>query len=129
MDANEIVVHREQGHGIRVVLDLLGKGIREPSKAAGVHLHIQVRPFGKRRADLIRIGVTFDPLLIGTDALRWAVAARAFGGWFDFHRASDAIAIGALAVERALEPIADAIHSFSTPAPRNAAVELKSCLL
>ena len=91
---------------------------------------------------MIRIGVTFDPLLVGTDALRWAVAARAFGegrtasqahyrsiGWFDFHRASDAIAIGALAAERALEPIADAIHSLSTPAPPNAAVKLKSCLL
>jgi predicted acylesterase/phospholipase RssA len=35
-------------------------------------------------------------------------------GWFDFHRASDAIAIGALAAERALEPIADAITSLST---------------
>ena len=42
-------------------------------------------------------------------------------GWFDFHRASDAIAIGALAAERALEPIADAITSsarWRRPTPR-----------
>ena len=44
-------------------------------------------------------------------------------GWFDFHRASDAITIGALAAERALEPIADAITSLSTPAPPNAALK------
>ncbi len=44
-------------------------------------------------------------------------------GWFDFHRASDVIAIGARAAERALEPIADAIASLSAPALPNAAVK------
>jgi hypothetical protein len=37
--------------------------------------------------------------------------------------AADAIAIGALAAERGLERIADAITSLSTPAPPNAAVK------
>jgi NTE family protein len=44
-------------------------------------------------------------------------------GWFDFHRASDAIAIGALAAERALEPISDAIAALSAPALPNATVK------
>jgi NTE family protein len=34
-------------------------------------------------------------------------------GWFDFHRAADAIAIGAQAAERAIEPITDAIAALS----------------
>ena len=35
-------------------------------------------------------------------------------GWFDFHRAQQAIEIGAAATERALEPIAEAINALST---------------
>ena len=35
-------------------------------------------------------------------------------GWFDFHRAQQAIEIGAAAAERALEPIAEAINALST---------------
>jgi NTE family protein len=41
-------------------------------------------------------------------------------GWFDFHRAQQAIEIGAAATERALEPIAEAINALSTyPAGTN----------
>ncbi len=41
-------------------------------------------------------------------------------GWFDFHRAQQAIEIGAAATERALEPIAEAINALSTfPASTN----------
>jgi NTE family protein len=41
-------------------------------------------------------------------------------GWFDFHRAQQAIEIGAAAAERALEPIAEAINALSTyPAGTN----------
>ena len=36
MNASEIVVHSEQGHGIRVVLDLLWEGIREAREPASV---------------------------------------------------------------------------------------------
>ena len=35
-------------------------------------------------------------------------------GWFDFHRAQQAIEIGAAAAQRALEPIAEAINALST---------------
>jgi NTE family protein len=35
-------------------------------------------------------------------------------GWFDFHRAQQAIEVGAAATERALEPIAEAINALST---------------
>lgn len=36
-------------------------------------------------------------------------------GWFDFHRANDAIELGNQATERALESIADAMAALSTP--------------
>ena len=35
-------------------------------------------------------------------------------GWFDFHRAQQAIDVGTAAAERALEPIAEAINALST---------------
>jgi NTE family protein len=35
-------------------------------------------------------------------------------GWFDFHRAQQAIEIGAAAAQRALEPIAEAVNALST---------------
>ena len=35
-------------------------------------------------------------------------------GWFDFHRAQQAIEVGAAATQRALEPIAEAINALST---------------
>jgi NTE family protein len=35
-------------------------------------------------------------------------------GWFDFHRAQQAIDSGAAAAKRALEPIAEAINALST---------------
>jgi NTE family protein len=35
-------------------------------------------------------------------------------GWFDFHRAQQAIDTGAAAAKRALEPIAEAINALST---------------
>jgi NTE family protein len=43
-------------------------------------------------------------------------------GWFDFHRAADAIAIGAQATEKAIEPITDAIAALS---PAQATDKLK----
>ena len=39
MNANEVVVHVVQGHRMRVVLDLLREGIREPGKASDAHPH------------------------------------------------------------------------------------------
>jgi NTE family protein len=35
-------------------------------------------------------------------------------GWFDFHRAQQAIDIGAAATQRALEPLTEAINALST---------------
>lgn len=38
-------------------------------------------------------------------------------GWFDFHRAQQAIEIGETAAKRALEPVAEAINALSTYSP------------
>jgi hypothetical protein len=40
MDANKIIVHREQRHGMRMVLDLFRECVGQPSKATGAPLSI-----------------------------------------------------------------------------------------
>jgi NTE family protein len=40
-------------------------------------------------------------------------------GWFDFHRAEDAIAIGAEATEKAIEGISEAVAALTQPAGTN----------
>ena len=37
-------------------------------------------------------------------------------GWFDFHRAEEAIAIGAEATEKALDGVTEAVTALSSPA-------------
>ena len=55
------------------------------------------------------------------------VARRGQIGWFDFHRASDLIAHGARAAERAIDSIQEAIHILAPAAASqpSAAVEKK----
>jgi NTE family protein len=44
-------------------------------------------------------------------------------GWFDFHRAQEAIEVGARVTERALEEIGEAVSAFAPrPAPITPAV-------
>ena len=40
-------------------------------------------------------------------------------GWFDFHRAAEAIAIGAEATEKAIEGITEALAALSQPFDAN----------
>lgn len=42
-------------------------------------------------------------------------------GWFDFHRAQEAIAIGAEATEKAIDSISEAVAALSTPYSANGA--------
>lgn len=42
MDANEIIVAEEKGQHVLVILDLLGKGVRQPGKATVAHAETQV---------------------------------------------------------------------------------------
>ncbi len=44
MDANEIVVHREQRDGMGVVLNLFRECVSQPSKSARVHPNVEVLP-------------------------------------------------------------------------------------
>jgi NTE family protein len=43
-------------------------------------------------------------------------------GWFDFHRASDLIAFGARAAERAIDSIQEAIHILAPASARSGPV-------
>jgi hypothetical protein len=43
--------------------------IGQPRKALPLHAHGEVLALGKRRADMLRVRVAFDPLLAGTNAL------------------------------------------------------------
>jgi hypothetical protein len=47
MDADEIVIHHVQRDGVRMVLDLLGKCVCQPSEAAHVHPHCKIATLGK----------------------------------------------------------------------------------
>ena len=42
-------------------------------------------------------------------------------GWFDFHRAADAIAIGAEATEKAIDAVTEAVTALSQPYGGNGA--------
>jgi hypothetical protein len=49
-----------------VVLNLLRERIGQPRKAPGLHPHVQVLPFGKGRADMVRVRIAFDYRLART---------------------------------------------------------------
>ena len=44
-------------------------------------------------------------------------------GWFDFHRAEEAIAIGAEATEKSIEALTEAINALSEPYDGNGSVK------
>ena len=79
MDADEIVVGREQRDGVGVVLDLLGKGVRQPGEPVHVHSHGEVRPLHVGRGDVLHVGVALDAGLLDPGAFGRAVAARGAG--------------------------------------------------
>ena len=78
---HEVVPDRVERDHVHVVLEFLRERIGEPGEAAHVHPHRKVLPFGIGRADMLRVGIAFDPFLARANAFCGAVAAlRAFGG-------------------------------------------------
>ena len=48
---------------------------RQPREPAHLHPHVEIVPLGKRRADMLGIGVAFNPRLANAGALCGAVTA------------------------------------------------------
>lgn len=89
MDPREIVMHVEQRNHVDVVVDLLAEGVREASKAAHVHSHVQVLPFYIAGRDVSLIGIATDSDTFGAKTLRRAVTALRFGSVaVNFHQLS-----------------------------------------
>ena len=80
MNTDEIVIHEVERHGMSVVLDLLGKGIGQPSEAPHVHPHGQIIPLGKRRADMLGIRLAFATKGMRPNDLGRAVPLRPIDG-------------------------------------------------
>lgn len=72
--SGEVVPHVMQRNGVRQVVDLFGKSVRQSRKAAHRHTHSQVLPFHKTSRDVATIGNASDNSLSAAYALRWAVA-------------------------------------------------------
>ena len=60
---------------MRVAFELFGEDIRQAGEATSVHSKRQVSTFRVGRADVLHAGLAFDPLLLGPDSFRAAVAA------------------------------------------------------
>lgn len=73
--AKPVVPDSIDSNHVCMVLELLGKGVRQARKPAHVHPHGQILPLGIGRADMRRIGRAFDRLLLDPGAIGRAVAA------------------------------------------------------
>ena len=73
MDANEVVVHEVQRHGVRVVLDLLAECVRQSREPAHMHPHGEVLAFDVGRARVLPDWPSNDRTLVRPDALGRAV--------------------------------------------------------
>jgi len=78
MHATEVVPHVEQCDLVRVVLDLFGKGIGQPGKAAHSHSHVEVLAFDVGSRNMLGIGVASDGLRDCADTSRGAVSRVRF---------------------------------------------------
>lgn len=58
MDANEIAIHKVKSHSVSMVLNLLGKSIRQARKASHSHSHGEILAFNIRRADVLGVRIT-----------------------------------------------------------------------
>lgn len=76
--AAEIVMHREQGHGVFVVFQLLGKGIGQAGEAPHRHPHSEIRPLDVAGGDVVAVGPPHDWLLDRSSADSGAVAPLIF---------------------------------------------------
>ncbi len=80
MDADKVVMHGVDGNRVCVVLDLLGKGVRQAREPARSHAERKVGPLGVGRADVRRIGTAFHAAQLNARAVAGDIAAqRAYG--------------------------------------------------
>ncbi len=105
---DEIVVRRNGGRGIFgaerfVKRQMLGGGERP-----GIPT-VMVEAFNVMQDRITRSRLAGDPPDVLISPRLSAV------GWFEFHRANEAIALGEQAAERALESVAESIAALSTP--------------
>lgn len=70
MNAKPVVPNGIDRDHVGMVLEFLRKGIREPREAPVVHPHGEVRPLAVGRADVLRIGIAFDPVLLAPRCTR-----------------------------------------------------------
>ena len=81
MNPAKVVVHKVQGHGMSVVLNLLAESVCKARKTAHPHAHRQILPFDKRSADVLGVGIAADRGRAASDAGRRAIAAFVQAGW------------------------------------------------
>jgi|GEM_PF-6261557 len=71
----------------------------------------------------VLVKVSGDPRLAGDPADVMISPRLGRLGWFDFHRAEEAIAIGAEAAEKSIEALTEAINALSEPCDGNGAAK------
>lgn len=74
MNTDEVVVHVEQGHGMRVIFHFLTKGVRESGKPANVHSHGEILSLDVAGGDMLRVRVARHRQLQAIQADSRAVA-------------------------------------------------------
>jgi alkylation response protein AidB-like acyl-CoA dehydrogenase len=74
MDANEIVIHREQRNRMRVVLDLFREAICKSGKAARMHPNAEIAALHIRSRNMIDIRIAFDFGFTNAGAFSGAIA-------------------------------------------------------
>lgn len=74
MNPAKVVEHEVEGQRVRVVLDLLGEGVRQPGEPAHAHPDVQVLPLGIAGRNLARIRLAGDHPDARPGAHRRAVA-------------------------------------------------------
>jgi len=75
LNAHPIVMHEIECQRVHVVLELLRKSVRQPSEPPHAHAHGEVLALHVRRADMLRIGLALDPILLNASAFCGAIAA------------------------------------------------------
>ncbi len=75
VDAAEIVVHKMQRHSRFQIIQLLAKSVCQSRESAHRHSHREVLSLYKRHADVLRIGMSSDPLGYRLHEPRWGISA------------------------------------------------------
>lgn len=79
MDANESVVHVEQGNRMNVIFNLLAVRIGQAGEPAHIHPHVEILALHKAGADVLRFWAADDVDAFGAKTFVWAVALLPFG--------------------------------------------------